>query len=118
MNEIYLIIKQEWIDDVSLTPVDEIVGIYETEEEARADVDRIVRETLGDFTEEQAREYKIITDIEELNGEDDFYLHEDDGVFRVAEIMSEHHGFDFPLFRFNIPFRGSFDLLRFEVKWR
>ena len=116
MDEIYLIMKEEWGDDKSFTYINELVGIYKTEEEALSDVGRIVEETLGDFTEEEAKEYKVNTDIKKLNGDNEFRLHEDDGVFVVAEVMSKHHGFSFPLFRLDVPFKGRIDLHYLERK--
>ena len=116
MDEIYLIMKEEWYYDASVLCTNELVGIYNTEEEALSDVGRIVEETLGDFTEEEATEYKVNTDIKKMNGDDEFRHHEDDGVFVVAEVMSKYHGFSFPLFRLDVPFKGRLDLHYLERK--
>lgn len=116
MDEIYLIMKEEWGNDKSFTYINELVGMYSTEKEALSDVGRIVKETLEDFTEEEAKRYRVTTDIKKLNGEEEFCNHEDDGVFSVAEVMSKQHGFNFMLYRFDIPFKDRFDLLHLECR--
>lgn len=114
MDEIFLIIRKEGGVEPEFTYRKDLVGIYRTEEEAMADVDRLVKETLyGEFTEEEAKKYKVSTDIKELNDEEEFW--KDDGVFIVARIESKFHWFNFPLFRLDVPFKERFSLDFLEV---
>ena len=116
MDEIFLIIREEGGIEPEFTYRKDLVGIYKTEEEAMADVDRLVKETLdSEFTEEEAKKYKVSTDIKELNDGEEFWIHENDGFYNVAQISAEDHWFDFPLFRLDVPFKDRFSLDHLEV---
>ena len=116
MDEIFLIIREEGGIEPEFTYRKDLVGIYKTEEEAMADVNRLVKETLdSELTEDEAKKYKVSTDIKELNGEEEFCMHEGDGVFVTAKIESKFHWFNFPLFRLDVPFKDRFSLDYLEV---
>lgn len=111
-----MIIREEGGIEPEYTYRKDLVGIYKTEKEAMADVDRLVKETLGsELTEEEAKKYKVSTDIKELNDGEEFCMHEDDGVFVAAKIESKFHWFNFPLFRLDVPFKEKFSLNFLEV---
>ena len=117
MNEIYLIIRNEWGKDSTCTYVKDIVGMYNTEEEALSDVGRLMEETQGGFTDEEWKDYKVNTDIQKLNDKEKFEWHEDDGVFLVADVHTKNytHGYRFHLFRFDVPFTDVFNLHYLET---
>ena len=116
MDESLLIIREEGGIHQEYGYRTDLVGIYKTEEEAMADVDRLVKETLdSEFTEEEAKKYKVSTDIKELNDGEEFWIHEDDGAFVTAKIESKFHWFTFPLFRLDVPFKDRFSLDFLEI---